>query len=48
MREYWLLSNRGWMPRPYLAQNAWQAVSLAVASGLTIKGVSPRKPKVTL
>ncbi len=48
MHEYWLLSNHGWLPIPYLAPTRWQAIALAVASGLVVKGVSPKKPRVTL
>ena len=47
MHEYWLLTNSGWLATPFMAPTRWQAVMTAVASGLKVKGVSPRKPKVS-
>jgi hypothetical protein len=40
MNEYFMLTNSGWLATPFLAPTRWQAIMLAVASGLRVKGVS--------
>jgi hypothetical protein len=46
MHEYYILSaTAGWLPTPFLAPTRWQAIMLAVASGLRVKGVSYRSHK---
>jgi hypothetical protein len=48
MHEVYILSRRGWLPTPYLAKTRWEAIMLAIASGIVVRGSSVKRPKVTL